>query len=495
MRKKLSTKLILTISVVYLLSIFIYGWYLSNYQIAEILKNSHYQSEIYTKSIALSVKPYISKHNISEIEHSLSEFINLKGVHKISVTNMKNVIQAELFKNNQGEAENSFNYGDVYSDENETIDDEYTSVYKYKVSEAAEDKGWILVEMNYLHLKELKSSIWLTVLVSGLVIFIFSIFILISRLNIILSPLAKLHDFTRNITHDLGDELELSSGTLEIDNLIESINWASVTLKKQGDQLKDSTILLEQQVVQRTAELLAAKEHAELASDEKSQFLSRMSHELRTPLNSILGFSQILLLKPGTMTGNQIDEITEINKSGDHLLSLVNEILDISNIENGELPLVVVSIDVVTFFNNFYHSILGLADTRKISVSLDNRVTKGCFAKADEQRLTQVMYNLVSNAIKYNVPEGTISIVIDVDNGNMLLVKVIDSGIGINDSDHNMVFEKFTRFKNTHHVEGAGIGLHLTKELVELMGGEIGFNSQLNQGSTFWFKLPLEKIS
>jgi len=491
MKKTLTSKLLVTISVVYLLSIIIYGWYLSNYQINEMLKNNHHQSEVYTKSIALSVKPYFAELNISEIEHSISEFMRLKGVVKISVINMKNVIQAELVKNSAGESENTFNYGALYSGMRE--DGEFDSVFKFKVQEAGVDKGWVVMEMNYLHLKDLKNSIWLTVLISGLIIYLFTVFILISRLNIILSPLTKLHEFTRNITKNLGDVIEISSDTVEIDNLIQSVNWASVTLKKQDDQLKDSTVFLERQVVQRTAELQSAKEHAELASNEKSQFLSRISHELRTPLNSILGFSQVLILKPGTMTSNQIDGVNEINRSGNHLLNLVNEILDISNIENGELSVTIVSIDVVSFFNKFYHSIVGLAANREITVSLDSRVEKGSFVNADEQRLTQIMYNLVSNAIKYNHLKGSITIVIDIVERNMLSVKIIDTGPGISDSNYDLVFEKFARFNNTDHVEGAGIGLHLTKEMVELMNGEIGFTSELNKGSTFWFKLPLDK--
>jgi len=236
-----------------------------------------------------------------------------------------------------------------------------------------------------------------------------------------------------------------------------------------------------------------AIEEAEKANKAKSDFLSSMSHELRTPLNAILGFGQLLEIQcKETLNEEAKSYITDILQAGHHLLELINQILDLSQIEAGYLK---VSLEPIILEKVVTECITQMkaafADQNKILIT--NQINdKNIVVMADSLLLRQVLINLLSNAVKYNCEGGTVTINAKPTSENRLCIKVTDTGQGIAASDMEKLFDPFERlsFKNAS-IEGSGIGLTVSRKLVLAMGGTIGLESELGEGTTFWIELPL----
>jgi signal transduction histidine kinase/CheY-like chemotaxis protein len=271
--------------------------------------------------------------------------------------------------------------------------------------------------------------------------------------------------------------------------------------RRVEEALKQLNSELDQRVEQRTSALKAsdrkrrkverhAREIVERASQAKSEFLSRMSHELRTPLNSILGFSQ--LLQMDELTPDQKGSVEQILKSGHHLLDLINEVLDITRIESGRMEISSEPVQLEEALNAAVDLIRPLADKRGISIQIKTPSSKDVFVNADNQRLKQVLLNLLSNAVKYNREGGEIHVTASLLMDGFLHLAVRDSGPGIPPEKMERLFIPFDRLElDPNLVEGTGLGLALSKGLVEAMGGRIGAQSVVGQGSTFWLDLQL----
>ncbi len=226
---------------------------------------------------------------------------------------------------------------------------------------------------------------------------------------------------------------------------------------------------------------------ADEANRAKTEFLSRMSHELRTPLNAILGFGQLMSMG-GELSTVQADHLTEITNAGRHLLGLVNEVLDLSQIEAGRMRVHMQGVTLRPLVLKSTHLLEPLAKAGKVSLLID--ITPDLVVHADPKRLEQVLVNLVSNAIKYNHEDGWVKVMARRDPNDQVRISVVDNGRGITTADQALIFKAFERgsAENTG-VQGSGLGLSLTKKFLELMQGEIGFESTPKQGSTFWFTL------
>lgn len=235
-----------------------------------------------------------------------------------------------------------------------------------------------------------------------------------------------------------------------------------------------------------------AREEAESANSAKSEFLSAMSHELRTPLNAILGFAQLMESDPDApLSGEQIEGVTHIIKSGNYLLELINEILDLSRIEAGKLNVEISTVPIAPVVMDCLNLINISAKTRNIDINLDRLNLATQTVLADPTRLKQAILNLLSNAVKYNVESGSITLIGSVLEGGTVRFEVEDSGIGIPASELPHLFTPFSRLgRSATEIEGTGIGLTITKKLAELMGGDIGLESEEGVGSRFWIDLP-----
>ena len=235
--------------------------------------------------------------------------------------------------------------------------------------------------------------------------------------------------------------------------------------------------------------LIKAKELAESANKAKSKFLSSMSHEFRTPLNTLLGFSQLLAMDTEhPLTQDQLELLSHVINSGQELLSLIDNVLDFSNFEAGNLVLTIEDIDVNMLIADVCHMLQPQANTQ--SITLDNHAAADSYPlviTSDRQKVMQVLLNIVSNAIKYNSEKGTITLSAHKTNDGKVRVSISDTGDGIPQESFPALFEPFNRLdREGLAIEGTGIGLSICKQLVEFMDGEIGVFQNPEKGLTFW---------
>ena len=229
-----------------------------------------------------------------------------------------------------------------------------------------------------------------------------------------------------------------------------------------------------------------------IAADKlKNEFLANISHELRTPLNAIIGFSEALSMKIfGPLNEKQEEYVTDINASGIHLLGMINEILELSKIEAKAVKLALSRFNIQTSLNEVVNIVRPLANKKSIKLEKDTK--DFCEIDADYQKIQQILYNLLSNAIKFTKENGQINIGYNVEK-NHLILYVKDNGIGIDMKYKGKIFGKFVQLNNVYSKKesSTGLGLTITKELVELHGGKIWFESIVGEGTTFFVKLPL----
>ena len=281
-------------------------------------------------------------------------------------------------------------------------------------------------------------------------------------------------------------EQRVAERTAELEDKITELRRVAECLSESERRFRALNEDLELKVAERTAE-------ARAANAAKSEFLAHMSHEIRTPLNAILGLAQ--LMERGSLDETQRPRVTRILEAGDNLLSLINDILDFSKIESGKLAIEVHPIDLKEVLARI-NSILGrMARAKGLSLHIDRPPSLGGPLLGDPLRLGQVLTNLVGNALKFT-PTGEVSLRIEVEetapDTPRLRFVVADTGIGIEPEVLAGLFQPFTQgdASITRRFGGTGLGLVISKRLVELMGGEIGATSQPGRGSTFWFTLP-----
>ncbi|HRQ47209.1 MAG TPA: PAS domain S-box protein [Rhodocyclaceae bacterium] len=279
--------------------------------------------------------------------------------------------------------------------------------------------------------------------------------------------------------------------------LVPCINTPSILTDESGNRIGSVGIWTDiselknaQQNLARLNEtLVAAREGADRANQAKSEFLARMSHELRTPMNAIIGFGQILE-HDDTLGAEQRDSVHEIIKAGRHLLTLINEVLDLAKVESGRIELSLEPIEVGPLIEECLSLMRPLAMAR--CIELRRACEPGIAVRADATRLKQVLLNLLSNAIKYNAEGGEVCIEIEVREGDLVRIAVTDTGYGIPQERAEEVFQPFNRLgAEGGEEEGTGIGLTICRRIVEMMGGSIMVESSLGMGSRFCVDMPL----
>jgi len=274
----------------------------------------------------------------------------------------------------------------------------------------------------------------------------------------------------------LDQRIEVHTGD-ELEALADQFN-------RMAQDLYESYSGLERKVEERTRELEVANRH-------KSEFLANMSHELRTPLNAVIGFSEVLQEKMfGDLNEKQLEYVRDIHTSGKHLLSLINDILDLSKVEAGHMELELSRFDLPTALGNAMTLVKERAGRHGIALALEVDQRLNSFV-GDERKFKQILLNLLSNAVKFTPEGGKIGVNAEPIEG-AIEISVTDTGVGIAPQDQELIFEEFRQAGNdyTRKTEGTGLGLTLTRKFVELHGGSIRVTSELGKGSTFTFTLP-----
>ena len=326
----------------------------------------------------------------------------------------------------------------------------------------------------------------------------------ISELNNSAQRLAQ-RDFSKKIKIQTGDEFEELGSAFnlageQLEEFLYKSKQAELELKKARDNLEDK-------VKERTFELVLAKEAAVFANTAKSEFLANMSHELRTPLNHIIGFTELVLDKQfGDLNEIQSEYLTDVHTSSQHLLSLINDTLDLAKVEAGKQELHPTDVDLKTLLENSLVMVKEKALKHSLQISLDT-VDIPEKVNADERMLKQIIYNLLSNAVKFTPENGKISLIArsckfngGTDSNNLshqkrgVKISVSDTGIGLKPENIEFIFNPFDQVENSlsRRFQGTGLGLSLTKNLVELHGGKIWAESEgEGKGTTFSFLIPV----
>ncbi|HTI66603.1 MAG TPA: ATP-binding protein [Caulobacteraceae bacterium] len=299
----------------------------------------------------------------------------------------------------------------------------------------------------------------------------------VNRLSQAMQAVADSGDFAQRV--ERADDDELGRLTDSFNGLLSKLNHNDQALRRTMSELVD------------------ARDSAQSANRLKSQFLANMSHEIRTPLNGLLAMTQVMALEP--MGETQRGRLDIIRQSGEALLGILNDILDVSKIEAGKLELEVGPFDVETAFRTAHDAFAPVADRKGVALALDVGATAAGRRLGDAARLGQIVNNLVSNALKFT-HAGEVRIAVDglgEDGGDGIRVRVSDTGIGISPEAAPLLFQRFTQADSstTRRFGGAGLGLAICQELAQLMGGRIGLESREGQGSTFEVELPLPRIA
>ena len=326
---------------------------------------------------------------------------------------------------------------------------------------------------------------------------------LLGAIDSVLSSLKKNPDseYYRSLEKWTAEKVEFTTPTwLKVAGLVLSVAFvmtlAGTFILRHQVNLRTKDLRLanehtEQRVVERTAELAAAKEHAEAADRVKSAFLATMSHELRTPLNSIIGFSGILEQQlAGPLNPEQMKQIGMVRGSARHLLDLINDVLDISKIEAGELQVNTETVDLRQSLGRVVEAVTPLAEKKGLKLTVWLAPGLGEIT-SDRRRVEQIMLNILANAIKFT-DAGEVTLAAETDSDDRVHLTVHDTGVGIKPEDLRELFTPFRQVETglARNYDGTGLGLAICRRLADLLGGEIHAESEFGVGSTFTFIVP-----
>lgn len=280
---------------------------------------------------------------------------------------------------------------------------------------------------------------------------------------------------------------QLENYVNDLKKLYEDLEKSNLQVVKQNEML----IKLSEAIQNQSKELSIQKERAEESAKIKSEFLAKMSHELKTPLNSIIGLTELIISK-SNINDKDKERLKVIQRSGRRLIDLINNLLDYSQIESGKLKLTYSEFSLSDFMDEIVSEIEPLVAKKNLSLFVNKNFNEEIKIYSDKSKLHQVIINLLSNSIKFT-DRGFIDLSISIDN-NYLNFIVSDSGIGISEEDKKIIFEEFRQVDGSlsRRYEGTGLGLSISKKIVDLMGGEIWFESEINVGSKFYVKIPLD---
>lgn len=434
---------------------------------------------------ALRIKPHILFAHFFLVNNELFASYVKEGIQK-SLTLKELSLQDLYVKNIQPD-------GDRQIQDNYFFHDDYIEVFK-NITFEGEIIGTVYIRSD---LKEFYMRLrWgLTVVSVVTCISLLLAFQISYRLqNLITKPVYKLLETMQILAKEKDYSIRANKmSNDELGRLIDSFNGMLAQIERRDQELSQYRDHLEEKVNQRTTELAEARDLALAANRAKSTFLANMSHELRTPLNGILGYAQILG-RDKTLTEKQREGVKIIQRSGDYLLTLINDILDLSKIEAGRVELYAVDFHFGEFLNSIVSLFRIRAEQKGISFFYELLSHLPVGLHADEKRLRQIIINLLGNAIKFT-EHGGVTLKVGYHNGKIRF-QVEDTGVGIASEEIDKIFLPFQQLGDSNHkAEGTGLGLPITKTLIEMMGGELMVESTPGQGSVFWTILDLQEAT
>ena len=347
-------------------------------------------------------------------------------------------------------------------------------------------------------LQNAQNTLFKKLLISILIIItLISVFTFLVINRLLLKPIVSLCEMTYSVTQNKDSQpIAIDSPIKELSLLKEDIKTMITTMNQRSDQLNDANNELEERVKERTKELEQKAEELENLSKYKSEFLARMSHEIRTPMNAIIGFTDIL--KENIKDDENLNQLKIISSSADALLMVINDILDFSKIEAGMMAIEEIPFNLNVILDDIKHLFSKSADDKGLSFNLLKIDSNDQWLKGDPHRIRQILINLTGNAIKFT-KQGTVSIKTESNNLKNETVKldiiIKDTGIGIPQNKIEDVFNSFSQAEGSvsRQFGGTGLGLPISKELAELMGGSLNVFSRHGEGTTFRFSVILKK--
>jgi len=308
-------------------------------------------------------------------------------------------------------------------------------------------------------------------------------------------PNVDAKDYLEKIKEQLAIGLTNAKAVVQLENFVNELKLLNEEYQKQNIQIKkqnDTLLELSTQLKTKAEELAIQKEKAEDSTRLKSQFLASMSHELRTPMNSILGLTELILDK-AQMSGKNRERLEVVLKSGKRLMSLINDILDLSKIEAGKMEIREEDLLLEEIIEEVSNTATPLALEKGLSFNVKRNCNTRFIINTDRGRVTQVLINLIGNAIKFT-QKGKIELSVSFNQEKMLLFSISDTGIGISDEDRKIIFEEFRQIDGTttRKYSGTGLGLAISKKILDLLGGKIWVASIEGEGSVFSFTIPVK---
>lgn len=318
--------------------------------------------------------------------------------------------------------------------------------------------------------------------------------IAILELGSVDKPTYEAKDYLSKIQEQLAIGITNANAFVQLENFIAELKQLNVDYQQQNIQIRkqnESLIELHQKLKEKADELAIQKQKAEESTQLKSQFLASMSHELRTPMNSILGLTELIIEKASLDTKNK-ERLQVVYKSGKRLMGLINDILDLSKIEAGKMELREEDVLLEEILEEVETTINPLVTEKSLEFNIIRDTNTRIMVSTDRGKITQVLLNLLGNAIKFT-HQGSIELKISTDLNKMLQFDVKDTGIGISEENQKIIFEEFRQIdgSTTRRYGGTGLGLAITKKIIELLKGQIWLKSELGKGSAFSFTFPL----